>query len=138
MFKVTVGTNGTAPTRGSDDSAGWDLYAAEDFTVVAGDTKQAISTDIHVALPPGTYGRIAPRSGLAYKHGVDVLAGVIDNDYRGEIKVILAIASGEFKVNKGDRIAQMILEKYDSTELTVVDTLDETARGAGGFGSTGI
>ena len=87
----------------------------------------------------GNYGRIAPRSGLAAKNSIDVGAGVIDSDYRGEVKVLLFNFSEiDFKIAEGDRIAQMIIEKYTITALTEVETLDDTVRGDGGFGSTGV
>ena len=91
------------------------------------------------AIPVGNYGRIAPRSGLAAKHSIDVGAGVIDADYRGELKVLLFnFADKDFSINPCDRIAQMIIEKYSPTELIEVTDLESTERGAGGFGSTGI
>ena len=87
----------------------------------------------------GNYGRIAPRSGLAAKHMIDVGAGVIDSDYRGEVKVLLFnLGEKDFEVNKGDRVAQLIIEKYTITQMTEVKELDDTVRGAGGFGSTGV
>ena len=90
-------------------------------------------------MPPLTYGRVAPRSGLAYKKGIDVGAGVIDEDYRGEVGVILFnFGEEDFEVAPGDRIAQLILEKISMVGLKEVDDLDQTDRGAGGFGSTGV
>lgn len=98
-----------------------------------------MSTGLAFAIPVGNYGRIAPRSGLAAKHSIDVGAGVIDADYRGEVKVLLFNHSDiDFAINEGDRIAQMIIEKYTLTDLVEVQELDDTVRGAGGFGSTGI
>ena len=93
-----------------------------------------------MAIPVGNYGRVAPRSGLACKNFIDVGAGVVDSDYRGEVKVLLFnFGEQEFKVNPGDRIAQLIIEKYTRTEIEeVADDLDNTVRGAGGFGSTGV
>lgn len=90
-------------------------------------------------LPLGTYGRIAPRSGLAAKHFIDIGAGVIDSDYRGEVKVLMFnFSEEEFKVSVGDRIAQLIVEKYTRTEIEEVTDLTDSERGAGGFGSTGV
>ena len=87
----------------------------------------------------GNYGRIAPRSGLAVRNAIHVGAGVVDADYRGEVKVLLFNHSDEaFEVKEGDRIAQMIIEKYTMTALEEVQDLSETERGAGGFGSTGV
>ena len=92
------------------------------------------------SIPFGNYGRIAPRSGLAVKNFIDVGAGVIDSDYRGEVKVLLFNLSQDtdFSVSPGDRIAQMIIEKYTPTTLFEVESLSETVRGEGGFGSTGV
>ncbi|NXD32261.1 DUT nucleotidohydrolase, partial [Spelaeornis formosus] len=127
----------TLPTRGSPLSAGYDLYAAEE-TVVPKRGKALVDLQISVACPEGTYGRIAPRSGLAAKHSIDTGAGVIDADYRGPVKVLLFNFSDEdFTVKHGDRVAQLILERIVMAPLLEVDDLEATARGAGGFGSTG-
>lgn len=129
--------NATVPTRGSTRAAGYDLYSAYDYSVAPLD-KAIVKTDIQIAVPPGCYGRVAPRSGLAAKHFIDVGAGVVDEDYRGNVGVVLFNFSKEtFEVKKGDRVAQLICERICYPELEECDTLDETARGAGGFGSTG-
>ncbi len=130
--------NATIPTQGTSFAAGYDLYAAEDTVVVCG-TRKLIKTNISMEITPGYYGRIAPRSGLAYKNGIDVLAGVIDSDYRGDIGVILynTDANIDFNVKKGDRIAQIIFEACYIATLNNVENLDNTLRQAGGFGSTG-
>lgn len=128
------------PVKGSEQAAGYDLMAIEEGTVPA-KGKALISTGIAMAIPIGNYGRIAPRSGLAAKNFIDVGAGVIDSDYRGEVKVLLFnFGENDFKVNAGDRIAQLIIEKYTRTDLEeVIDgDLDATERGEGGFGSTGV
>lgn len=126
-----------APTKGSEFAAGFDLRSAYECTVPARG-KELVKTDIQVQVPPGTYGRIAPRSGLAWKNFIDVGAGVIDADYRGNLQILMFNHSEEdFKVAPGDRIAQIICEKIEYPELEELDTLDETARGEGGFGSTG-
>ena len=92
-----------------------------------------------MAIPHGNYGRIAPRSGLAVKKMIDVGAGVIDSDYRGEVKVLLFnFGAEDFKVCKGDRIAQLIIEKYTITSIQEVENLSSTERGEAGFGSTGV
>jgi dUTP pyrophosphatase len=126
------------PTRGSDGAAGYDLYALNG-AVFAGHA--IIKTGIAVAIPKGHYGRIAPRSGLAAKYGVDVLGGVIDSDYRVEIGVILKFDrtadADAFIVNPGDRIAQLIIERCYDAELVEFDELPPSERGQGGFGSTG-
>lgn len=131
--------NATIPTKGTDFAAGYDLYAAEDAVVACG-ARKLIKTNISMEITPGYYGRIAPRSGLAYKNGIDVLAGVIDSDYRGDIGVILYNTDKniDFTIKKGDRIAQMIFEACYSVILNDVNILDNTSRQSGGFGSTGV
>jgi len=126
-----------APTRGSALAAGYDLYSAE-HKIVPAHGKALIDTQISIAVPDGTYGRIAPRSGLASKFMIDTGAGVIDADYRGIIFVLLFnLSDKDFEINEGDRIAQLILEKIYTPEVQEVENLDETIRGAKGFGSTG-
>ncbi|EOA88833.1 uncharacterized protein SETTUDRAFT_148316 [Exserohilum turcica Et28A] len=126
-----------APTKGSAFAAGHDLYSAVDMVIPARG-RALVATDIKVSVPVGTYGRVAPRSGLAYKHGIDTLAGVIDADYRGPVGVILAnLSDTDFPVKIGDRIAQLVVEKIVMPDVVVVKELEESVRGAGGFGSTG-
>ena len=126
------------PTRGTQYSAGYDLYSSEPVLIYRRKTG-IIPTGISITLPEGTYGRIAPRSSLAARNGIDVGAGVIDQDYRGEIKVILFNHSNkDFEINEGDRIAQLIITPIVTPEIIQVDELNETERGDGGFGSTGI
>ncbi|NWH93323.1 DUT protein, partial [Aegithalos caudatus] len=130
--------NAFAPSRGSPRSAGYDLYSAYDC-VIPPMEKGVVKTDIQIALPAGCYGRIAPRSGLATKHFIDVGAGVIDEDYRGNVGVVLFnFGKKAFEVKKGDRIAQLICERIYYPELEEVEALDDTERGEGGFGSTGM
>ncbi|KAL8277026.1 hypothetical protein RQP46_010560 [Phenoliferia psychrophenolica] len=125
------------PTRGSASAAGYDLYSAEAKTVPA-HGKALINTQLSIAVPEGTYGRVAPRSGLASKFMIDTGAGVIDADYRGTVHVLLFnLSDKDFEVAEGDRVAQLILEKIVTPEVTEVESLSETVRGAGGFGSTG-
>ncbi|VVC33233.1 dUTPase, trimeric,Deoxyuridine triphosphate nucleotidohydrolase,dUTPase-like [Cinara cedri] len=125
------------PVKGSEQAAGLDLKSAYAYVVKA-HGKELIKTDLQVRVPPGTYGRVAPRSGLAWKNFIDVGAGVIDADYRGNVGVILFNHSDEdFTVNPGDRVAQLICERIVSPRLMELETLDETIRGDGGFGSTG-
>ncbi|XP_047622388.1 deoxyuridine 5'-triphosphate nucleotidohydrolase, mitochondrial isoform X3 [Phacochoerus africanus] len=127
----------TAPTKGSERAAGYDLYSAYDYTVLPME-KAIVKTDIQIALPSGCYGRVAPRSGLAAKHFIDVGAGVIDEDYRGNVGVVLFnFGKEKFEVKKGDRIAQLICERIFYPEIEEVQVLDDTERGSGGFGSTG-
>lgn len=125
------------PTRGSAFAAGYDIYASK-VTVIPARGKALVDTDISMAVPAGTYGRIAPRSGLAAKHFIDTGAGVIDADYRGQVKVLLFNHSdADFQVAEGDRVAQLILERIYTPEVMEVTELEESVRGAGGFGSTG-
>ena len=99
-----------------------------------------VKTDLALEIPEGYYGRMAPRSGLALKNGIDVFAGVVDSSYRGSINAILynSDLTNDFRITKGDRIAQIIIEKHYNFPLEIVDTLSDTSRGSGGFGSTGI
>ena len=131
--------NAIIPAKGSAFAAGYDLYAAED-AIVSCSARKLIKTNISMEITPGYYGRIAPRSGLAYKNGIDVLAGVIDSDYRGDIGVILYNSDKniDFIVKKGDRIAQIIFEACYSATLNEAENLDNTLRQSGGFGSTGV
>ncbi|KAK7061466.1 dUTPase-like protein [Favolaschia claudopus] len=125
------------PTRGSPLSAGYDLYSAEKKTIPARG-KALVDTQISIAVPAGTYGRVAPRSGLASKFMIDTGAGVIDADYRGVVFVLLFnLSDKDFEVEEGDRIAQLIIERIYTPDVLEVQDLDETLRGAGGFGSTG-
>ncbi|HEX8293554.1 MAG TPA: dUTP diphosphatase [Pyrinomonadaceae bacterium] len=125
------------PTRGSAGAAGLDLYAVERVTIRPGG-RAAVRTGVAVAVPAGFYGRVAPRSGLAVRHGIDVLAGVIDSDYRGEILCALVNHGREpFEVEPGARVAQLVVEAIATPEPAWAEDLEETARGAGGFGSTG-
>lgn len=125
------------PSRGSSEACGLDLYSIEDYSLGSGQ-RVAVRTGLAVALPKSFYGRIAPRSGLALKSGIDVLAGVIDSDYRGEI-ICLVINFGEyeFRINSGDRVAQLIVEKVAILEPKWDSQLIKTSRGDSGFGSTG-
>ncbi|XAR64434.1 dUTP diphosphatase [Bertholletia excelsa] len=126
------------PSRASPLSAGYDLSSAAEVKVPARG-KALVPTDLSIAVPEGTYARIAPRSGLAWKHSIDVGAGVIDADYRGPVGVILFnYSDADFEVKVGDRIAQLIIEVIMTPEVSEVDDLDTTVRGAGGFGSTGV
>ncbi|KAE8691238.1 Deoxyuridine 5'-triphosphate nucleotidohydrolase [Hibiscus syriacus] len=125
-------------SRGSALTVGYDLSSETD-TKVPAKGKTLIPTDLSIIVPEGTYGRVAPRSGLAWKHSIDMGAGVIDADYRGHLGVILFNYSDvDFEVKVGDRIAQLIIEKIITLDILEVEDLDATIRGAGGFGSTGV
>jgi len=130
-----------APAYATIQSAGMDLKAnIEEPVTIAPLQRVMVPTGLLIALPEGTEAQIRPRSGLAAKHGVTVLnsPGTIDADYRGEIKVILVnLSDTPFIVNPGERIAQMVIARYEHVEWDEVETLDGTDRGEGGFGSTG-
>jgi dUTP pyrophosphatase len=127
------------PRYATDGAAGMDVLSAEDVTLAPG-ARHAVATGLAVAIPPGYEIQVRPRSGLALKHGISVpnTPGTIDSDYRGELKVILINHGGEpFAIHRGDRIAQLVLAPVTLAEWDEVAELDETSRGAGGFGSTG-
>jgi dUTP pyrophosphatase len=126
------------PTRGSKHSAGFDLSSAYD-TVIKAHCNGIVKTDLSISIPLNTYARIAPRSGLAVKNFIDTGAGVVDYDYRGPVGVVLFNHSNiDFVINRGDRIAQLILEKICMVDCIEVNELTDTERGVNGFGSTGI
>lgn len=130
------------PTRGTSYAAGYDLYAATEHEVtIAPHTTETIGTGIAIALPSDTFGAVFARSGLATKEGLRLANGtaVIDADYRGEVIVPIYNDSSIPKtINPGERIAQLVVIPFDPVELNVVDELDITRRGTGGFGSTGV
>ena len=146
--------DGKEPFRANESDAGYDLFSTEYLTMEPFQRK-LVSTGINVEIPQGFYGRIAPRSGLACKKGIDVMAGVIDSGYRGEIKVLLINLNFEgynlnpnafetmfgsenkIEIKPGDRIAQLIIEKCHTVEWKPMKTLEESQRGEGGFGSSG-
>ena len=129
------------PVYATQGSAGFDLHAdINDDIVIRPMGRAVVGSGLAASIPPGFEIQVRPRSGLAAKHGVTVLnaPGTIDSDYRGEIGVILAnLSDTDFVIKRGDRIAQAILSEYARAEMKLVDSLDETERGAGGFGSTG-
>ncbi|KAF7070024.1 hypothetical protein CFC21_103599 [Triticum aestivum] len=139
LLKVKkLSANAVLPSRGSALAAGYDLSSAVE-AVVPARGKALVATDLSVAVPQGTYARIAPRSGLAWKHSIDVGAGVVDADYRGPVGVILFNHSdADFAVRPGDRVAQLVIERIATPDVAEVDDLDATVRGEGGFGSTGV
>lgn len=137
-FIVKLGPRGTLPTKGTEESAGYDLYAACDLSIDPGQVR-AVPLDIYTEIPKGYYGRIADRSGLAFKSGLTVLGGVIDCDYRGEWKVLIHNTQEEwYLVEKGQRIAQVVLTPCANFPVSEAGRLSDTARGSGGFGSTGV
>lgn len=127
------------PAYATDGAAGMDVLSAEDVTLPPG-ARHAVATGLSVAIPQGFEIQVRPRSGLALKHGITVpnTPGTIDSDYRGELKVILINHGADpFEVRRGDRVAQLVLAPVTRAAWVVSDRLDETARGEGGFGSTG-
>ena len=130
----------TLPTRAHDSDAGLDLYAAEGARISPGG-RVSVGTGLAVAVPEGLAGLVLPRSGLALKHGVTLVnsPGLIDPGYRGEVRVVLLNTDGtaEFKIAAGDRVAQLILVPIAHARPNEADSLESTARGEGGFGSTG-
>lgn len=139
ILRLPHGADLPLPSYATAGSAGLDLRSAENLTLKPG-TRALVATGIAIALPDHHEAQVRPRSGLAVKHGITVLnsPGTIDADYRGEIKVpLINLGSEEFIVNRGDRIAQMVVAPVTTAELVEVESLEETARGAGGFGSSG-
>ena len=128
------------PAQGHEGDAGYDLHAAEQLTIDPGE-RASVGTGIVVAIPEGQAGLVVPRSGLAARHGISVVnaPGLIDSGYRGELRVLLLNTdrAEPFTIEPGDRIAQLVLVAVETPDLEEVDELDETVRGAGGFGSTG-
>jgi dUTP pyrophosphatase len=142
------------PFRANASDAGYDLFST-DYVTLEPFQRRLISTGINVEIPEGFYGRVAPRSGLACKKGIDVMAGVIDSGYRGEVKVLLINlnfegynlkpnafeamfgSANKIEIKPGDRIAQLIIEKCHAAEWKSMKTLEESERGEGGFGSSG-
>ena len=131
----------TLPTQAHDDDAGYDLYANADVTLAPGGGRSLVPTGFALAIPPGYGGLVLPRSGLALKHGITLLntPGLIDPQYRGEVKCLLhnTDPTSAYDVHRGDRIAQLVIQHVEYVEWQLVDALDETARDAFGFGSTG-
>ena len=142
------------PFRANESDAGYDLFSTE-YVTIEPFQRKLVATGISVEIPPGFYGRIAPRSGLACKKGIDVMAGVIDSGYRGEVKVLLISfnfegynltpnayeamfgSSNKIDIKPGDRIAQLIIEKCYDVDWQQMKTLKNSERGEGGFGSSG-
>lgn len=132
-----VGEGGSQPEYSSTGAAGADLRASEAVTIAPG-ARAAVPTAVRLQIPPGHVGLVWPRSGLAVRHGIDTLAGVIDSDYRGEVRVVLVNHGDEpFRIERGDRIAQLLVQRVERAAFVAVPSIEETDRGGGGFGSTG-
>lgn len=144
MLKIKVVNTGhqQLPAYATSQSAGMDLRAnIDELIVLKPFERRLIPTGLHIALPVGFEAQIRPRSGLALKHGITVLnsPGTVDADYRGEVMVLLVnLSQEEFIINDGERIAQMVIAKHEQGILELVEELDETERGAGGYGHTGV
>ena len=139
LARLAHGEGLPLPSYATPGAAGMDVVAAEDVTLQPGE-RHAVATGFAIAIPPGHEVQVRPRSGLALKHGITCLntPGTIDEDYRGEVKVILANLGAEaFVVKRGERIAQLVPAVVTKAKFDEVASLDETHRGAGGFGSTG-
>ena len=139
LKRLPHGEGLSPPTYATEGAAGMDVVAAEELVLAPG-ARAAVATGFAIAIPMGYEVQVRPRSGLALKHGITCLntPGTIDSDYRGEVKVILAnLGSEPFPIARGDRIAQLVPAAVQRATLAEVDSLDDTARGAGGFGSTG-
>jgi dUTP pyrophosphatase len=129
------------PSRQTTGSAGFDLASAEPDFVLAPGERRLVSTGLAVEIPPGIEGQVRPRSGLALRHGITMpnAPGTIDSDYRGEVRVILQNRGTEpVTIVRGDRIAQLVFARYETPELVDATELEQSSRGAGGFGSTGV
>ncbi|WP_337672089.1 dUTP diphosphatase [Prevotella sp.] len=144
MVKIKIVNRGSQqlPAYATPESAGMDLRAnITDPIVLHPLERRIIPTGLYIALPPGYEAQVRPRSGLAFKHGITVLnsPGTIDSDYRGELGVLLVNLSNEdFTVEAGERIAQMVIARHEQGEFVEVEELDDTERGAGGYGHTGV
>ena len=140
LQRLAHGADLPFPTYASAGAAGMDVVAAEALTLAPG-ARHAVATGFAIAIPPGYEVQVRPRSGLALKHGITCLnsPGTIDSDYRGEVKVILAnLGEAPFVIARGDRIAQLVPAPVQRATFAEVESLDQTQRGAGGFGSTGV
>ena len=144
MKKIKIVNKGQQPlpTYATAQSAGMDLRANIDAPITLRPMeRQLIPTGLHIALPEGFEAQVRPRSGLALKHGITVLntPGTIDADYRGELKVLLVnFSNTDFVINAGERVAQMVIARYEKVDFEQVIELDDTERGAGGYGHTGV
>jgi dUTP pyrophosphatase len=137
VLPALVGEGGSLPEYSSTGAAGADLRASEAVEIAPG-ARAAVPTGVRLQIPPGHVGLVWPRSGLAVRHGIDTLAGVIDSDYRGEVRVVLVNhGDAPFRVAAGDRIAQLLLQRVERAAFVAAPAIDDTRRGEAGFGSTG-
>ena len=144
MVKIKIVNRGSQqlPAYATPESAGMDLRAnVAEPVVLRPLERRIIPTGLYMALPPGYEAQVRPRSGLAFKHGITVLnsPGTIDSDYRGELGVLLVnLSNDDFTIQAGERIAQMVIARHEQGEFVEVEELDDTERGAGGYGHTGV
>ena len=144
MVKIKIVNRGSQqlPAYATPESAGMDLRAnVAEPVVLRPLERRIIPTGLYMALPPGYEAQVRPRSGLAFKHGVTVLnsPGTIDSDYRGELGVLLVnLSNDDFTIQAGERIAQMVIARHEQGEFVEIEELDDTERGAGGYGHTGV
>ena len=132
-----VDAGGSLPEYASAGAAGADLRASEAVDIAPG-ARAAVPTGLRLQIPPGHVGLVWPRSGLAVRHGIDTLAGVVDSDYRGEVRVVLVNHGDQpFHIAAGDRVAQLLVQRVERAVFAATAEIDDTGRGAGGFGSTG-
>ncbi len=137
VVPAVVGEGATLPEYTSAGAAGADLRASE-AVVIAPGGRAAVATNLRIQIPPGHVGLVWPRSGLAVRHGLDTLAGVIDSDYRGEVRVALVNhGDAPFAIAVGDRVAQLLVQRVERAAFVAAPSLEDSARGEGGFGSTG-
>jgi len=137
VLEVCFAGDGQEPVHGSAGAAGADLRASA-AVVIAPGARAAVPTGLRIEIPPGWVGLVWPRSGLALRHGIDTLAGVIDSDYRGLVQVILVNHGQDpVRIETGDRIAQLLIQRVERVTFRRVGDLEDTTRGSGGFGSTG-
>jgi len=126
------------PKYAHEGDAGFDLCSVEEYILSPGE-KEIVKTGLQMEIPEGYFGSIRDRSGMAAKHAIHTLAGVVDSHYRGEVGVVLInLGKEKYEVKKGDRIAQMIIQPVETAKIEEVNELSETKRGEGGFGSTGV
>ena len=139
MIKVKkIDASAKLPSYAHEGDAGMDLYSAEEFVLKPGERK-TVRTGIQMAIPKGFVGLVWDKSGLASNHGIKTMAGVVDSSYRGEVCVVLKnLGEKEFKVEKNTKIAQMLIQPVESRKIVEVDELDQTSRGKGAWGSTGL
>lgn len=129
--------NAPTPSYAKQGDAGLDLYSAEDFILKSGERK-AVETGIKMEIPEGYVGLIWDKSGMASNNGIKTMAGVVDSGYRGEIKIVLVnLGTENFEIKKSQKIAQMLFQKIEHPEIEIVESLNDSHRGEGGFGSTG-